>query len=85
MFRVSRPGNPTGSEERLNPNRRREMATVSAEIDVAVPVSTAYDQWTQFEDFPRFMSGVVDVRQIDDALTHWVAEVNGSSCRNRIC
>jgi len=53
------------------------MATVNVEIDVAAPVSKAYDQWTQFEEFPRFMSGIVDVRQIDDVTTHWVAEVDG--------
>jgi hypothetical protein len=40
-------------------------------------VRTAYDQWTQFEEFPRFMSGVQEVRQVGDALTHWVAEIGG--------
>jgi uncharacterized membrane protein len=53
------------------------MATVEKTIDVNVPVSTAYDQWTQFEDFPRFMEGIVSVRQIDDTHVHWIAEVNG--------
>ena len=53
------------------------MATVEKTIDVNVPVSTAYDQWTQFEDFPRFMEGIVSVRQIDDSHVRWVAEVNG--------
>jgi len=53
------------------------MSRVEASIDVAVPVSTAYDQWTQFEEFSQFMEGVVDVRQIDDKRLHWVAEVNG--------
>jgi uncharacterized membrane protein len=53
------------------------MATVEKTIDVNVPVSTAYDQWTQFEEFPRFMEGIVSVRQIDDGHIHWVAEVNG--------
>jgi uncharacterized membrane protein len=53
------------------------MATVEKTIDVNVPVSTAYDQWTQFEEFPRFMEGIVSVRQIDDGHVHWVAEVNG--------
>ncbi|MEN8581091.1 SRPBCC family protein [Burkholderia sp. RS01] len=42
------------------------MATVQESIDVNVPVGQAYNQWTQFEDFPRFMSGVDAVRQLDD-------------------
>jgi carbon monoxide dehydrogenase subunit G len=50
---------------------------VERSIEVAVPVRTAYDQWTQFEDFPRFMSGVQEVRQVGDALTHWTAEIAG--------
>jgi uncharacterized membrane protein len=40
-------------------------------------VRTAYDQWTQFEEFPRFMEGVESVRQLDDTHLHWVAEVAG--------
>ena len=43
---------------------------VERSIEVAVPVRTAYDQWTRFEEFPRFMSGVEEVRQVGDALTH---------------
>ena len=50
---------------------------VERSIEVAVPVRTAYDQWTQFEEFPRFMAGVTEVRQVGDALTHWVAEFGG--------
>ena len=46
-------------------------------IEVAVPVRTAYDQWTQFEEFPRFMGGVQQVVQNGPAMTHWVAEVGG--------
>ena len=53
------------------------MATVEKSIDVHVPVSAAYDQWTQFEEFPQFMDGVVSVTQIDDGHVHWVAEVAG--------
>ena len=53
------------------------MAKVDKSIDVEVPVSVAYDQWTQFEDFPKFMEGIVSVAQLDDAHLHWVAEVNG--------
>ena len=53
------------------------MASVVDSIDVKVPVSTAYNQWTQFEEFPRFMEGVESVKQIDDTHLHWVAEVGG--------
>jgi uncharacterized membrane protein len=50
---------------------------IEATVDVEVPVSTAYNQWTQFEEFPRFMSGVESVRQLDDERLHWVASVAG--------
>ncbi|GAA3735564.1 hypothetical protein GCM10022379_01370 [Micromonospora maritima] len=50
---------------------------VERSIDVDVPVTTAYNQWTQFEEFPRFMGGVREVRQLDDRRTHWVAEIAG--------
>ena len=50
---------------------------VEKSIRVSVPVSTAYNQWTQFEDFPQFMGGVSEVRQIDDTTLHWVAEIGG--------
>ena len=53
------------------------MASVVESVDVKVPVSVAYNQWTQFEDFPRFMEGVKAVTQIDDTHLHWVAEVGG--------
>jgi uncharacterized membrane protein len=53
------------------------MASVVESIDVKVPVSVAYNQWTQFEDFPHFMEGVKSVTQIDDTHMHWVAEVGG--------
>ncbi len=50
---------------------------VEKSIDVDVPVSTAYNQWTQFEEFPRFMGGVREVRQLDDRRMHWIAEIAG--------
>jgi uncharacterized membrane protein len=53
------------------------MATVEKSIDVHVPVSAAYGQWTQFEEFPQFMEGIVSVRQLDDSHIHWIAEVGG--------
>ncbi|NKY89662.1 SRPBCC family protein [Nocardia veterana] len=49
--------------------------TVTESIDVEVPVSTAYNQWTQFETFPEFMEGVEQVEQIDDTHLHWVVEI----------
>ena len=48
-------------------------------IDVHVPVRTAYDQWTQFEDFPRFMEGVERVVQLDDTTLEWTADVAGKT------
>jgi uncharacterized membrane protein len=53
------------------------MASVVESIDVKVPVSTAYNQWTQFEQFPRFMEGVKSVDQTDDTHLRWIAEVGG--------
>ena len=50
---------------------------VEKNIVVDVPVSTAYNQWTQFEEFPRFMGGVQKVEQLDDVRLHWVAEIAG--------
>ena len=51
------------------------MATVEQSIDVNVDVTTAYDQWAQFESFPQWMEGVASVDQIDDSHIHWVAKV----------
>src|SRR3712207_95055 len=50
---------------------------VEKTIQVDVPVTTAYNQWTQFEDFPQFMGGVQQVQQLDDRNLHWVAEIAG--------
>ena len=54
------------------------MGKVEASIDVNVPVSTAYNQWTQFEEFPQFMEGVKQVRQLDDKTLEWTAEIAGN-------
>jgi uncharacterized membrane protein len=51
--------------------------SITEEIEVEVPVATAYNQWTQFEEFPRFMEGVDSVEQLDDTLLHWAATVAG--------
>ncbi len=53
------------------------MAEVDETIELDVPVSTAYNQWTQFEEFPQFMDNVESVRQVDDTHLHWVAEIGG--------
>ncbi len=53
------------------------MSTITEAVDVEVPVSTAYNQWTQFEEFPRFMEGVEQIRQVDATHTHWVTKVGG--------
>lgn len=55
------------------------MSTVRAEIDIELPISTVYNQWTQFETFPQFMSGVDAVRQVDDTHTHWEVSLAGVS------
>ena len=53
------------------------MAHVEKTIEVDVPVRTAYNQWTQFEEFPQFMEGVEEVRQLGDKRLHWRAKVAG--------
>ena len=53
------------------------MSTIVESVDVNVPVQTAYNQWTQFEEFPQFMEGVREIRQVNDTLTHWVVEFGG--------
>jgi uncharacterized membrane protein len=54
------------------------MATVEKSIELNVPASVAYDQWTQFEEFPRFMDGVEEVKQLDDSHVHWRAKIGGT-------
>ncbi|HEX2295471.1 MAG TPA: SRPBCC family protein [Actinomycetota bacterium] len=53
------------------------MSSIEQSIEVQVPVRTAYNQWTQFEDFPHFMEGVKEIRQLDDASLHWTVEIAG--------
>lgn len=53
------------------------MASIEESVEVMVPVRTAYNQWTQFEDFPQFMEGVEEVKQLTDTKVHWVAEIAG--------
>ena len=56
--------------------RARGPARVEEVIEVAVPVTTAYNQWTQFEEFPRFMDGIEEVRQVDDTHLQWDAVIS---------
>ena len=53
------------------------MSLIEKSIEINVPVRAAYNQWTQFEDFPKFMEGVKQVKQIDDTHLHWKAEIGG--------
>jgi uncharacterized membrane protein len=55
------------------------MPKVDESIDVQVPVEQAYNQWTQFEEFPKFMDGIQSVEQLDDGHVKWVAEVRGET------
>ena len=54
------------------------MSSIEESVEVAAPVRAVYDQWTQFEEFPRFMEGVEEIRQVDDTHLHWVANIGGA-------
>jgi uncharacterized membrane protein len=54
------------------------MSTIEQSIELEVPVHTAYNQWTQFEDFPAFMEGVEQVQQRGERQLHWVAKFGGT-------
>lgn len=53
------------------------MESVAKTIVVELPVRTVYNQWTQFEEFPKFMSGITDVTQLDDKRLHFKAQIAG--------
>ena len=55
------------------------MSAVEHQIDVAVPVDAAYDQWTRFEELPRFIHGVDEVKEVDETHLRWRASYNGAS------
>lgn len=59
--------------------QKNDSSEILESIDVDVPVSTAYNQWTQFEEFPQFMEGVESVTQLDDRRLLWKAEIGGHS------
>src|SRR4051794_24161100 len=53
------------------------MQSLQHSIDVDAPIRVTYNQWTQFEEFPKFMQGVESVTQLDENRVHWVADVAG--------
>ena len=53
------------------------MEQLQKTFEIDVPLRAAYNQWTQFEEFPQFMEGVQEVRQLDDTHLHWRASVAG--------
>ena len=53
------------------------MSIVEKAVEVQVPVHVAYNQWTQFEEFPKFMDSVLEVKQLDEKRLHWRAKVGG--------
>ncbi len=53
------------------------MSQITETLEVDVPVRVAYDQWTQFEAFPKFMEGVDRVIQVDDTTLEWTASIAG--------
>ena len=55
------------------------MTKIQDSIEVQVPVQQAYNQWTQFEEFPKFMDGIQSVQQLDDTHVQWVAEIRGET------
>src|SRR5439155_14869385 len=61
------------------PREGDRMATVEQSIEVEAPLRTAYNQWTQFEEFPQFMEGVQEVRQLDDTHLFWRADIAGKT------
>jgi uncharacterized membrane protein len=64
---------------RAEPDEEDEMSKVQESIELDVPVRMAYNQWTQFEEFPRFMEHVDEVRQLDDTHLHWTVTVVGET------
>src|SRR5688572_8923900 len=68
LAKHARPGSTQGGNT---------MADLEQSVEIDLPVRTVYNQWTQFEEFPHFMEGVKEVRQLDDRHLHWRAEIAG--------
>ena len=76
--RTARARNSTATSAiRTAQEGEHQMSTVTESVDVAVPVRTAYNQWTQFEEFPRFMERRTEIRQLDRHTTHWKTDIDG--------
>ncbi len=69
----------TGASTSTGTSEFGNTKTVTKGIEIAAPIRVVYNQWTQFEDFPRFMEGVEEVHQIDDKNLHWRAKIGGKS------
>lgn len=67
----------SSSQHSIPEKKGSTIETIEKSIDINVPVRTAYNQWTQFEEFPRFMEGVESVKQLNDTTLLWVANVGG--------
>jgi uncharacterized membrane protein len=65
------------SQHSIPEKKGSTIETIEKSVDLNVPVRTAYNQWTQFEEFPRFMEGVESVKHLDDTTLLWVANVGG--------
>jgi uncharacterized membrane protein len=65
------------SRRQVSGEKGHKVETIERSIEVNVPVRTAYNQWTQFEEFPKFMEGVESVKQLDDTTLRWVANIGG--------
>jgi uncharacterized membrane protein len=65
------------SQHAIPEKKDNSIETIEKSIDINVPVRTVYNQWTQFEEFPRFMEGVESVKQLNNTTLHWVANVGG--------
>src|SRR4051812_6313960 len=50
---------------------------IEKSIEVDAPLKNVYNQWTQFQEFPKFMQGIEQVQQLDNKRLHWVAEIGG--------
>jgi uncharacterized membrane protein len=55
------------------------VKTIEESVEVKVPLSKAYNQWTQFESFPQFMEGIERVEQLDNTRLHWIADIGGET------
>jgi uncharacterized membrane protein len=76
-LRAARFWRSGGGKARETATKEVRVATVEESIVVDVPLRTTYNQWTQFEEFPKFMEGVESVKQLDDTASKWRAEIGG--------